>query len=95
MPEPALLTRLIRQLRRNGKSQAEARAIAVASLQRSGNLKAGSTEATAKGVKRGKMTPAERAKDRASKRRKGKYKYNPHNNTAVKGEINKDVKKRA
>lgn len=95
MADPAILKRLIQQLRKNGKSQAEARAIATSSLQKSGNLKPGSTEATKQGKRRGKMTPAERAIDRAKRRSPGKYKYNPHNNTAVKGEVNSDVKKRA
>ena len=43
------------------------------------------------------MTPAERAKDRAAKARGGKpsdYKYNKHNNSAVKGKVNSKVKKR-
>jgi len=93
--EPAILKRLIQQLRENGKSKSAAYAIAVRALQKSGNLKPGSTQATAQGKKRGAMTPAERAIDRANRKRKGKYRYNPHNNTAVKGEINKDVEKRS
>lgn len=93
--QPKILTRLIYQLKKNGKSSIEARRIAVAALQRSGNLKQGTETATKKGIERGNMTPAERAIDRAKKRRPGNYKYNPHNNTAVKGKINKDVKKRA
>jgi hypothetical protein len=95
---PAILDRLVSQLKQNGKSEEEAFAIATASLQRSGNLKKGSTKATPKGERRGKMSPAERAKDRAAKKSGGKasdYKYNKHNNSAVKGKVNKRVKKRA
>lgn len=92
---PAILERLVRQLRANGHSRASAYAIATSALQKSGNLKPGSREATEKGKRRGKMTPAQRAIDRAKRRRPGHYKYNPHNNSAVKGEINPDVKKRS
>ncbi len=92
-----ILDRLVSQLKANGMSESQAYAVATKKLQDSGNLKKGSTEATAKGVKRGNMTPAERAKDRAAKSSGGKpsdYKYNKNNNSAVKGKINKDVKKR-
>lgn len=95
---PAILDRLVSQLKANGKSDKEAYAIAVSSLQKSGNLKKGSTEATDKGKRRGKMTPAERSNERAAKANGGKpsdYKYNKRNNTSVKGKINKKVKKRA
>ena len=92
---PAILDRLVNQLMDNGHSKASAYAIATSALQKSGNLKPGSREATEKGKKRGKMTPAQRAIDRAKRRKKGNYKYNPHNNTAVKGEVNKDVKPRS
>lgn len=94
---PKILDRLVSQLTANGMSKDKAYAIAVSKLQKSGNLKRGSTEATDKGKKRGEMTPAERAKDRAAKRSGGKpsdYKYNKHNNSAVKGKVNKTVKKR-
>lgn len=95
---PKILDRLVKQLTTNGKSKDAAYAIATKALQKSGNLKPGTTEATAKGIKRGNMTPAERAKDRAAKESGGKpsdYKYNKHNNSAVKGKVNKNVKKRA
>jgi hypothetical protein len=94
---PKILDRLVSQLVANGMSKDKAYAVAVKKLQESGNLKPGTTEATEKGKKRGEMTPAERAKDRASKSRGGKpsdYKYNKNNNSAVKGSINKKVKKR-
>lgn len=94
---PKILDRLVSQLISNGMDKNKAYAVATKKLQASGNLKKGSNEATAKGKKRGDMTPAERAKDRAAKKRGGKpseYKYNPHNNSAVKGDVNKNVKKR-
>lgn len=71
---PAILSRLVRQLTAKGYQKSAAEAIAISSLQKSGNLKKGSTKATPKGKKRGAMTPAERAKDRASKYSKGKHK---------------------
>lgn len=83
---PAILERLVSQLRAKGKSKSVAYAIATSALQKSGNLKKGSTEATAKGKKRGAMSPGERAKDRASKRsgRSTKdYKYNAKTNLAT------------
>ena len=52
-----------------------------------GNLKKGTTKPTSKGVARGKMTPGERAKDRASKASgnpKSAYKYNSKTNRATK-----------
>lgn len=84
---PKILTRLISQLKAKGISESSAHAIATSRLQKSGNLKKGSTEATAKGVKRGNMTAGERAKDRAIKYSKGKHKaseysYNKKTNRA-------------
>lgn len=95
---PKILDRLVSQLKSNGYSEKSAHAIATSQLQKSGNLKKGTNKATAKGKKRGNMTPAARAKDRAAKRSGGKpsdYKYNKKNNTAVKGKVNKKVKRRA
>ena len=83
---PAILERLVRQLRAKGKSESSAYAIATATLQRSGNLKKGTQKATAKGKRRGAMTPGQRAKDRAAKRSKHKksaYKYNSKTNRAT------------
>lgn len=86
---PAILERLVSQLQAKGKSKSSAFAIATAALQRSGNLKKGSQEATPKGKKRGAMTPAQRAKDRASKKSKHKssdYSYHAKSNsTTLKG----------
>lgn len=67
---PKILERLVSQLEAKGKSKKAAYAIATSALQKSGNLKKGSVEPTAKGVRRGNMTAEERAKDRAAK-------YNP------------------
>ena len=83
---PAILERLVSQLRAKGKSKSSAFAIATAALQRSGNLKRGTQQATSKGKKRGAMTPSQRAKDRASKNSKHKsseYKYNKQSNLAT------------
>jgi len=95
---PKILERLVSQLIKNGMSKDKAYAVAVSKLQKSGNLKKGSTEATKKGEVRGDMTPAERAKDRAAKKSGGKpsdYKYNKKNNSAVKGKVSKNVKARS
>lgn len=83
---PAILNRLVSQLKAKGHNDEAARAIAVAALQRSGNLKPGTEEATAKGIKRGNMSPGERAKDRAAKRSGRKtteYNYNSRTNRAT------------
>lgn len=84
---PAILDRLVKQLMAKGYPKAKAYAIATSQLQKSGNLKKGSNKATAKGKKRGKMTPAARAKDRQAKYSGGKpsdYKYNAKTNRATK-----------
>jgi len=83
---PKILERLVRQLKAKGKSDSAAHAIAVSALQKSGNLKPGTQTATAKGTRRGNMTPGERAKDRASKKSGKKtrdYKYNSKTNRAT------------
>ena len=74
----------------------KAYAVANKRMKEAGNIDKNGKE-TAKGKKRGNMTPAERAKDRAARKSGGKpsdYKYNKHNNSAVKGKVNKNVKKR-
>jgi len=84
---PKILERLVKQLKAKGKSTKQAYAIATASLQKSGNLKKGTNKPTSKGVKRGNMTPAQRAKDRAAKKSGDKssdYKYNKKTNVATK-----------
>lgn len=83
---PAILDRLVSQLRAKGKSKQAAFAIATSTLQKAGDLKKGTQKATAKGTKRGAMTPAARAKDRASKKSKhgpAEYKYSPQTNRAT------------
>lgn len=83
---PAILERLVRQLRAKGKDEHAAYAIATATLQRAGNLKKGTNKATPKGERRGKMTPGQRAKDRAAKKSgksKASYKYNSKTNRAT------------
>ena len=64
---PAILHRLVNQLKAKWKSDSAAWAIATAALQRSGDLKKWTQKATKKWAKRWKMTPAQRAKIRASK----------------------------
>jgi len=83
---PAILERLVSQLRAKGKSKSSAFAIATSALQKSGNLKKGTQTATAKGKRRGSMTPSERAKGRASKvsgKSTSKYKYSKKTNRAT------------
>lgn len=85
--KPKILDRLVKQLEAKGYPVGSAYAIATSSLQKSGNLKKGTRIATKKGVKRGNMTPAERAKDRASESYGGKpsdYTYKSKSNSVVK-----------
>jgi hypothetical protein len=84
---PKILDRLVKQLKDKGFNEGSAYAIATKTLQKSGNLKKGSQEATKKGIKRGNMTPGERAKDRAVKAHGGKpsdYRYKAKSNSVVK-----------
>jgi len=83
---PAILDRLVKQLKAKGHDEKAAYAIATSSLQKSGNLKKGTSEATDKGKKRGAMSPAARAKDREAKktgRSTSAYKYNSKTNQAT------------
>lgn len=73
MAEPKIFTRLKSQLRTKGMNPGQAAAVATKTLQKSGSLKKGSTQATAKGVKRGEMGAAGRAKDRAVRYGGGKH----------------------
>lgn len=94
---PAILDRLVKQLMDKGKSKSEAYAIATSQLQKQGNLKKGTAKATAKGKKRGAMTPAARAKDRQAKYSGGKpsdYKYNAKTNVATKKKVGSNGRKR-
>lgn len=86
MPDAKILKRLKSQLMAKGKSKEAAHAIAVAVLQRAGNLKKGSTEPTAKGIKRGNMSAKERAIDRESRKSgnsKTAYSYSSKTNRAT------------
>lgn len=84
---PAILNRLVRQLTAKGMPTGKAHAVAVSSLQRAGDLKKGSTQATSKGLKRGMMSPGARAKDRAAGasagHKPGDYRYNAKTNKAT------------
>lgn len=83
---PAILDRLVRQLQAKGHSKGSAFAIASRGLQKSGNLKKGSNKATKKGTARGKMTPGQRAKSRASKafgKSPKSFKFNEKTNRAT------------
>ena len=83
---PKIRDRLVRQLKAKGMSDAKANATATSVLQKSGNLKKGSTKPTTKGKKRGNMTAAARAKDRAAKKSGKKpsaYKYSSKTNRAT------------
>ena len=80
-----ILKRLTEQLQSKGMNPGQAVAVATKTLQKSGSLKPGSQEMTAKGKARSAMGAAGRAKDRASKtsgHAPGDYKYNQLNNTA-------------
>lgn len=93
---PKIVERLVSQLTANGMDKNKAYAVAVSRMKKAGNLDSSGKE-TAKGKKRGEMTPAQRAKERAAKQSGGKpsdYKYNTKNNSAVKGKVNKAVKAR-
>jgi hypothetical protein len=83
---PKILDRLVSQLRAKGKSKKAAYSIAVSALQKSGNLKKGSTKPTSKGIKRGNMSAKDRAIDRESRysnRSKRDYKYSSKTNRAT------------
>jgi hypothetical protein len=64
---PKILERLARQLQAKGHSKSSSFAIGTKALQKSGNLKPGTATPTAKGVKRGNMTPEQRARTRANR----------------------------
>ncbi len=82
---PAILERLVNQLQAKGYDKSAAYAIGTSALNKAGDLKGG--KATKKGRKRGEMTPAQRAKDRAVKYRGGQmsdYSYDSSTNMARK-----------
>jgi 3-oxoacyl-[acyl-carrier-protein] synthase III len=61
---PAILDKAVSRLKQRGVKESSAYPIAVASLQKAGDLKKGSLAATAKGTKRGAMTTKQRAATR-------------------------------
>lgn len=82
---PAILERLVSQLKAKGMPENKAYAVATSTLQKSGSLKKGTSDMTAKGKKRSAMGAAGRAKDRAAKvsgHKASDFKYNQLNNTA-------------
>ena len=61
---PKILDRAVSRIEQRGVKASSAYPIAVASLQKAGDLKKGTLAATAKGTARGKMTPKQRAATR-------------------------------
>ena len=57
---PGLLDKAVQRIKGRGVKAKAAWPIAVAALQKAGDLKAGSVKATAKGTKRNAMTRAQR-----------------------------------
>lgn len=83
---PAILERLVSQLMAKGMPKSEAYAIATKQLQKAGDLKPGTAQATSKGNTRGAMGAAGRAKDRAAKaadRKPSDYSYSSKTNRAT------------
>jgi len=66
---PAILERLVNQLQSKGKDKSSAYAIATSSLQKNGDLKKGTQQATTQGNKRGLMSPMQRAVARGKRAR--------------------------
>ena len=66
---PAILEDAVKSIMKDNPklSESSAYAIATRSLQKSGDLKEGTVEATEKGQRRGEMSKATRAKTRAKK----------------------------
>lgn len=60
---PGLLDRAVNEIKKKGTPTKAAWPIAVASLQKAGDLKPGSVKATPKGVARNKMSRAARQKN--------------------------------
>jgi len=61
---PKILDAAVSKIKARGVKASSAYPIAVAALQKAGDLKAGSLKATAKGSKRGAMTQKQRAASR-------------------------------
>ena len=78
--------RLVSQLKDKGLPVGEANAVANKRLQAAGDLKSGSEQPTAKGIKRTEMGAAGRAKDRAAQasgHKTNDFKYDPGTNRAT------------
>ena len=60
---PKILDRAVSKIKAKGHVD-NPWAVAVSAMQKSGNLKKGSLQATKKGIRRGDMTEAQRAKSR-------------------------------
>lgn len=61
---PKILDKAVSKIKARGVPESSAYPIAVNALQKAGDLKKGKLAATAKGVARGAMTAAQRAKTR-------------------------------
>lgn len=61
---PKILEAAVKELQKKGMPKDKSYAVATSTLQKAGELKPGTTKATAKGAARGKMTKAQRAKGR-------------------------------
>ena len=61
---PKILDQAVTRIKARGVKASSAYPIAVASLQRAGDLKPGSLKPTAKGAKRAQMSPKQRAATR-------------------------------
>lgn len=59
---PKILDRVVSQLK--GKGVANPYAVGVSAMQKAGNLKPGTVQATKQGIRRGNMTPEQREKAR-------------------------------
>jgi len=63
---PKILDRVVKQLKAKGDVN-NPWAVGVAAMQKAGNLKKGTVQATKQGVRRGNMTPAQREKSRRAR----------------------------
>lgn len=64
---PRILDRVVSQLK--AKGVANPYAVGVSAMQKAGNLKKGTLQATKQGIRRGNMTPDQRAKARDKRER--------------------------
>lgn len=83
---PKILERLVSQLQAKGMPKSKAYAVATSQLQKHGDLKPGTQEATPKGIRRGNMSAKERAIDRQAKysnKPKSSFSYSSKTNRAT------------